>query len=598
MEKREQEMNNDKRELLNSWIISVLLGLVIWIFFGMFYRHHLHYQEQLQLFLNTSDYLMSAISRPGGLAGYLSGFIIQFFYDSFLGAFMLALLLVVLQRLVLDAANSVARKPVYEILTCLPSLGYAILFLNEDFLLSGLIALLFSMGAVAVFNRIKISGVRLVYMVVMVPILYWLIGIGCITFLLLTLFLEWTCEEKRSTALLIGVSILSVSLFILSPVLSKMIVVQYPLRRFWMAGDYYRFVSVFDIGIYSVFLLPVLIAALYLFLPYNDKRKANLLKQGVQLFLICSILFVAVTRMADWRKEELMGYDYYSRMGRWNNIIAMADRKSPEGPLTVATLNLALSKTGHMPDYMFTYFQNGPEGLIPDFQKNFIESMMIGEIYYHLGLINTAQHFAFEATEAIPDYQKSVRCIKRLAETNLINGQYAVAAKYLNLLKHTFAYRKWATETMAYLGDEERIDTHPEWGKLRQFRPKDDFLFSEGEKDMMIGILFQDNPTNYMAYEYLLAYTLLTKDIERFYQYYRLGEGKVVYRVIPRSYQEAMAYIWSLTNNNQPPLGIDPLIIERLNAFLTTYRNIPQAEPILRKDFEDTYWYYFYYRRN
>mgnify|MGYP000750805498 CR=1 FL=1 len=35
----------------------------------------------------------------------------------------------------------------------------------------------------------------------------------------------------------------------------------------------------------------------------------------------------------------------------------------------------------------------------------------------------------FEAMEAIPDYKKSGRAYMRLAETNLINGQYAVAAK-------------------------------------------------------------------------------------------------------------------------------------------------------------------------
>ena len=42
----------------------------------------------------------------------------------------------------------------------------------------------------------------------------------------------------------------------------------------------------------------------------------------------------------------------------------------------------------------------------------------------------------FEAMEAIPDYKKSGRAYMRLAETNLINGQYAVAAKYLRALQH------------------------------------------------------------------------------------------------------------------------------------------------------------------
>ena len=57
----------------------------------------------------------------------------------------------------------------------------------------------------------------------------------------------------------------------------------------------------------------------------------------------------------------------------------------------------------------------------------------------------------FEAMEAIPDYKKSGRAYMRLAETNLINGQYAVAAKYLRALQHTLFYKKWATNAMSYL---------------------------------------------------------------------------------------------------------------------------------------------------
>ena len=59
-------------------------------------------------------------------------------------------------------------------------------------------------------------------------------------------------------------------------------------------------------------------------------------------------------------------------------------------------------------------------------------------------MINDAQRFAFEAMEAIPNFRKSGRCLKRLAETNLINGQYEVAAKYLRILSKTLFYKDWA----------------------------------------------------------------------------------------------------------------------------------------------------------
>ena len=71
-------------------------------------------------------------------------------------------------------------------------------------------------------------------------------------------------------------------------------------------------------------------------------------------------------------------------------------------------------------------------------------------------MINTAQRFTFEAMESIPNFNKSSRCFKRLAETNLINGQYEVAAKYLRALRKTLFYKDWAEEAMTYLYDEEK----------------------------------------------------------------------------------------------------------------------------------------------
>ena len=79
-------------------------------------------------------------------------------------------------------------------------------------------------------------------------------------------------------------------------------------------------------------------------------------------------------------------------------------------------------------------------------------------------MINDAQRFTFEAMEAIPNFRKSGRCFKRLSETNLINGQYEVAAKYLRLLSKTLFYKEWAEETMTYLYDENKINAHSEWG--------------------------------------------------------------------------------------------------------------------------------------
>jgi len=582
---------------IKSWGTSFILGVVVWLFFGVFYRYHLSYQEQLQFFLMTCDYLVDLLSRPGGLAIYLGRFFTQFFYNTTLGAFLLASLLVLLQRFVLDSANYIARKPVYTLLTCIPSLLFALLFCNEDVLLSGLIALILSFVSVAFYNRIGTGMARNVFLLLMTPVLYWLVGIGGILFPILVLLTEWIRGGYRRRLLILMVVIsLMVIVF---PYIAKAIVIQYPISHFWLAGDYYRFVDMNDLSFLYVCVISFMIPLSFKWLPNFMRKKAAWICEGCLMLLIVFITHMGVERFANWNQEEVMAYDYYSRTQKWDKIIAMADKKSPDGPLTVAILNLALGKIGHLPDHMFSYFQNGVEGLLLDFQKGYIVSVMGNEIYYHLGLVNTAQRFVFEGMETIPDYQKSVRCIKRLAETNLINGQYKIAEKYLHILTETLFYKKWAIETMAYLGDEDYINAHPEWGALRQYSLQEDLLFSDREKDMILGLLYQHNPENRMAYEYLLAYTLLTKDLQHFLTYYRMGEDIIKYPVIPKSYQEVLIYIWGLTNNeiNAIPYPISNDVKSGVEAYRQMYTRIQNPEPMLRKQYSDTYWYYFHFRK-
>lgn len=592
-------------------MISGLLGIASWLFFGIFYRHHLHYQEQLQLFLTTSEYLSEVMSVPGGLAMYIGRFLTQFYQDSMQGALGIAVLLVALQRLVTDASFFVARKPLYGMLGCLPAVALWAVLCDENMLLSAAVAPVISLLAVAFYNRIANEKMRIVYLLCMTPSLYLLAGLAGFIFPALSLLIEWM-RPKKGRSVWVYVTVGTVLLGILSPLTAKTVLVQYPLSRLVWAGDYYRFVSLHPAPLFGVYLLIVLLPVVFRWLPdvAGEGRDISASKEGrnkkrlvvlLQFVLIAGVGYMGICQFDDWKKEEVMAYDYYARTRKWNQILALVDRRSPDGPLTVSLLNLALCQKGLLPDEMFSYFQNGPEGLLPAFERNFTLPLMAGEIYYHLGLINTAQRFAFEGMESIPDYQKSVRCIKRLAETNLINGEYAVAAKYLKILQHTIFYRSWAKEAEACLGDEARIRSHPEWGKLRSLRPKEDFLFSEREKDMILGLLFQENKANRMAYEYLLAYALLTKDLQRFLSYYRLGEGTVTYTVIPKSYQEALLYIWNLTHTDPTdsiPYPIDPSVKQRLASYMQLYAQGSTAEPLLRQSYGDTYWYYLHFRRN
>ena len=214
-----------------------------------------------------------------------------------------------------------------------------------------------------------------------------------------------------------------------------------------------------------------------------------------------------------------MQYDFMARHQQWNRILETINTEKPNNQIGVTVQNLALAMRGMLLDHLLDYNQNGIAGLLPDVKEDAASPLPTAEAFYQLGMINVAQRTVFEAQEAILDFQKSGRCYVRLAQTNLINGNYEVARKYLMALQKTLFYREWANETLPLLGNEEAIAKHPEYGRLRQMAYKDDFYFSDHVTPEMLESLYFRNTDNHMAYQYLIAYYMLTGDRERFNQF-------------------------------------------------------------------------------
>jgi len=582
-------------------LFTVIFGAGVFLFFYSFFPHHLHYQEQFQLFLFTKSYFLETCSRPGGFSNYLGRFITQFYLFAGWGALIISLMLVGIQQLVHAIGCRFRLTSAGWFMSFFPSLLYWYLLCDENSQQGGVVAILLILLFTLLATFLQSNRLRRICLIIMIPFLYWIAGGAVILAVVLILCYDWI-KIKQDRKRLFILSIFAVLLVIACPFAAKYFVMQYPIVRFVWGVDYVHFTSYFPTRIIYLWILIVIVIVT---LPYFPKIANKYIQQmtfPVQAFVLILIAYILIWRVAYpfyTSKEEIMAYDYYCRMKEWDKIIEMADRKSPSVPMTVTCLNLALYKTGQLPGKMFDYFQNGPEGLLPSFQRDFMISIVSGEPYYYLGFVNTAQRYAFEAMEALPDYQKSVRCFQRMTETNLINGHYEVADKYLCFLEHTLFYRKWAKETRTYLYNENKIDAHPEWGEIRRFQIKTDFLFSEKEKDKMLAMFFQQRRDNRMAYEYLLAYALLTKDLKNFPEYFRLKKD-FTYSTIPKSYQEAMIYLWGLTHkemNDSIPFPVSNSIKHAVETYAKIYTSYQTPEPILKQHFSKTYWYYLHFRQ-
>jgi len=579
-----------------EWILSLFFGIAAYLFFSFFYQNHLHYEEQFQLFLFTSDYWNDLMSRPGGLADYLGTFFTQFYYYSWLGAFIIAIMLVLLQIQVKLLTMRLNKNRLIVTLTFIPSLFYWMLLCNENYLLAGLVAVIFTLFAALGYKHLRNPRLRIVVALVALPLIYWLAGGVFWLFAVIVILLELD-YFKQLTKIQGIFFLIGILFFVVCPPFIAKHFLQYPLWRLWWGLCYNRFPAISPYPLAGVW-FSIIIVLLFGFIPAANNLKRNKIRLlfAFQVILITFAGILFVGSAADWNKEEIMAYDYGVRTQNWDKIIDRANRKDPNKPLSVACLNLALSKNGNMGDCMFRYYQNGPEGLLPKFQRDFTQPLIAGEVYYHLGLLNTSMRFAFEAMEAIPDQKKSARALMRLAEINLLNRQDKVAEKYLHILQHTLFYGKQAKEMLQYVGNDAKIDSNPQWALLRKYRITDDFLYDENEKTRMLDSLLTHCATNKTAYEYLMAYTLLTKDLVHFVQYLPLGTH-LGYRNIPAHYQEALMY-YSLNSSQKKDtatFSLNPAISDNLRNFMHAYSSNAN-KAILEDKFSQTYWYYLFFR--
>lgn len=562
-------------------LLTAVFALACFVFFGFRYPYHIHYQEQYQLFEWTGAYFTSVVSAPGGLADWCGRFLTQFFYYARGGAAVMALLLAAVQMLTWAACRE--KNPFVYVMSFLPAVALWLFYCNCDALPGAAVAIILSLAAAFLPGLLKSRVWKYALGLVLVPLLYFLCGPLCV------LYVVAVAARERSWRFAVPALVIAA----LCPVLAQY-VFPYPLGRLFGGLHYFRYRTVFPTLAWVSALLSSLTLAVASFKWEGPRFKTVAWTGACVAFVLAAFTGAAVHESADFDAEEVFKYDFMARNQMWNRLMMTADVKPADNPLTVSCVNLALAKSGRMAEHAFEYFQNGPTGLFPSFVRDLLSPLPTAEAFWQLGMVNAAQQYVFEAQEAIPDFQKSGRCYLRLAETNIVNCDYEVARKYVNALKHTAFYRKDALRLEALLGDDAAVDAHPLYGQMRRLRfHEHDFMFSDTEMDSMLGLLYVENGDNRMAYDYLLMYCLLGKDLDRFTECFKLGN----FVLPPKPYQEALVLWWVNTYGSLEDISapVESATVMNFQNFVNDYRaSRPESE--MEKKYGHTYWFYYFYR--
>lgn len=371
----------------------------------------------------------------------------------------------------------------------------------------------------------------------------------------------------------------------------------YYLREQWTADDGWRefivsFVTqFFHIGWLGAAIVALLAIALQGCLWWLLKKMRLGHSWIYPLTLIPSLtLFYYIFIPSDYKTNnqfrETVDYDYLVRAQKWNAILRKSWNHAPETPCGIWSTNYALGKKGLLLEKMFHYKQIGPDGLLMDaVRMDPLSLYSLSDIALDLGMVNSADRFAFDAKQRLPNNHKSGRLYQRLAETSLINGNQKVAQKYLDMLRSTLFYGTWAKKIAQK--DDERLE------RTRALRQKanDELAYA---KDQILEELAKENPENTLAADYLMAYKLLRLDLEGVA---RLAQERAIYQQqrAPKAIQECIAGHWLLAHpNDSLPIGIDKSVFETTVSFINTINTTGNRQhPSLdAPPYNQSYWHY------
>jgi hypothetical protein len=312
-------------------------------------------------------------------------------------------------------------------------------------------------------------------------------------------------------------------------------------------------------------------------------------------------LLVSVSAFLRFDKinKEYFHAEKLFHLERFNEIPEYIAKYPTTNRLTIFLNNIALCETGKLNDQLFRTPQS------PDGQSLFLKWEMLGEVlrrggyfYYTTGMINEAQRWAFEnmvMKGITPDD------LRMLIKTEIINGNYKVASKYISILKKTLFYRSEAKAYERLLFDDESVRSDPELGVRRKEKIEHDFFSITDNPIVNLEMVLSLDSLNRKVFEYKMAYLMLIED------YNGIGSGlskleSLGFNKIPVHLEEA-ALVYRLSKSRSLPdmgnLKIDPQTEERFNQFLQTFQsygnNLQTAQPFLKQKFGNTFWYWAFY---
>jgi len=604
---------------IRSFLFFILFYLYLWLQVDP--RLIYHGGETITsfpVFFRGWSFFQQFLSYPGGLTEYLSAFLFQFFYIGWAGA-----LVVTLQAWLICACTDYFLKavnaPRLRWVRFVPPILLLIIYTRYSYHFTTTMALLTALLFVFLYLRLlpKSRLLSMVVFIILSVILYYIAAGAYLLFAALCAVYEllfnhnWRmgllCLLSAAIipyiegALIFGLNIADAFSELLP---SSPKIFAYEARK--------RMVTIVFI---LYLLLPLTALGLRLWqIPAEKKVKKKprhkstkpgakilswytgvpLLRWAVESCLLFVIAGTVVFSAQDNELKTLLEVDYYAYHRMWPQILE-AYHRHPNSFFIVNAVNRALYYTGRLSSNMFSYPQH-PDTLFLTSKRHISAFWKKADVYIDLGVMNMAESALIESMIRL---KERPQILKRLAFISMVKADSGAARVYLGALSKTLFHADWANNYLAKIESDPNLSTDDQIQHLRDMMMETDYGFTNYVPERILLALLQKNRYNRMAFEYLMAWHLLTGQLDKFVQNLdRLDDFD--YPGIPRNYEEAILIYEVLTGSKVDLKGrqITQSTYQRARGFSDISNRLHGSNQVTAMQatapyFGDTYFFYY-----
>ena len=638
---------NNSRELSRQLfrLLPYFLAVLLWAALAFYGQPYLKKVEDLSLFLYDRMFFGEMIQIPGGFLGIAGSFLTQFLYIPLLGSLIWVFLLILVYQLSVKAFNlperfmALAIIPAALLVIGNMSLGYGVFIMREqDHFFAPTLGYLVALVPLLAARNLKPVWSRILFLVLWTAAGYPLFGVFTLAGTL-SVSLAWLADTDSTRKDRLSLLAAGIALILIVPLICYNFYTSYRLADSWHLGLPSVSDDLWTRAVRAPYQLSILFLPVMAVVSRRLSKKEGSIIVQAAVFAVSALCvwgfwfkddnFRAELAMSqavdnyDWDKVLDIYTDavnshaksdqraYAARTGKLSgasnpneisDIVEKYDKRFFEPTRTMVLYrDLALLKTNRALQEAFTMKDGGR------LQKSRTQIPMTfqsgKQFYLQYGLVNMSYRWCMED---VIEHNWSYSTLKYMVLHSVIMQETEFAHKYINKLKKTLFYRRWAKEQMTLSDNSALMAVSDPYNSILPYMCFDDRMTNDMVKceAFLMRHFSESEPANATP-EYdraALLWAMRIQNIQFFWQrlYFYINSNKV--SELPRGVEEA-ALLFSKLEKPAFDLPYSKAATDSYDAFdryvkSKPIRNMSEAVYPFYQKFGTTYYYYYYFIRN